>query len=84
MENSNKIYKIYCENGYYIFRLEELLSSINKTKYSLARDLPTEYKVINRYAHGDLQRFDIYVIAKICDYCDCKMSEIVEYIPNKD
>lgn len=84
MINNEKIHKIYFENGYYIFRLEELLSNINKTKYALSKDLPLEYKILNRYAHGDLQKFDASVVARICDYCDCKMSEIIEYYPNKN
>lgn len=40
-------------DGYYVFKLEHLLASINKTKYSLSKELDIEYKVINRYAHGD-------------------------------
>ncbi len=79
---NDKIYKVPCENGYYLFKLTALLDSINKTRYNLAKDLNKEYKVINRYAHGDLARFDATVIAKICDYCDCNLSDIIEYIPN--
>lgn len=85
MNSSNdKVYKIYYQNGYYLFKLEELLSNINKTKYTLSKDLPTEYKIINRYAHGNLQKFDASVVARICDYCNCKMSDIIEYYPNEN
>ena len=80
----NKTYKICCENGYYLFRLESLLEQIGKSRYTLAKELPSEYKVINRYAHGDLTRFDAQLVAKICDYCNCKMSDIIEYYPNQN
>lgn len=76
------IYKVPNEKGYYLFKLESFLATIEKSKYLIAKDLPTEYKVINKYAHGNLQRIDTTVIARICDYCNCKMSDIIEYYPN--
>ena len=82
-KSSTGIYKIPCQKGYYLFKLESLLATIDKTKYTIAKELPTEYKVINRYAHGDLERFDAKVIARICDHCNCKMSDIIEYYPNE-
>ena len=79
---NNGVYKIYCENGYYLFKLELILSKMNSTKYALAKNLPTEYKVLNNYARGVLTRFDINVIARICDYLNCNLSDIIEYFPN--
>lgn len=80
----DRVFKIGYGNGYYLFKLEKLLTEINKSKYALAKELNTEYKVINRYAHGDLTRFDAEVIAKICDFCNCNLHDIIEYIPNEN
>ena len=82
MMTTKRIYKVPCGNGYYLFKLTELLGTINKSRYNLAKDLNSEYKVINRYARGNLNKFDANVIAKICDYCNCNLSDIIEYIPN--
>lgn len=82
MKSNARIFTIPCENGYYRFKLEVVLNEKNKTKYSLAKHLNSEYKVINRYARGNLSRFDAGVLAKICDFCDCKLDDILEYIPN--
>lgn len=82
--NKKRIFMIKYGDGYYVFKLEHLLASINKTKYSLSKELDIEYKVINRYAHGDLTRFDAGVIAKICDYCNCSLDDIIEYVPNEE
>lgn len=79
----NDVHKIAIENGYYIFKLEKLLFEMNKSRYAIAKDLPLEYKVLNRYVKGNLSRFDANVIAKICDYCNCKLSDIIEYYPNE-
>lgn len=83
MGKDARVFIIPCENGYYRFKLEIVLKKINKTKYSLAKHLNSEYKVINRYARGNLSRFDAAVVAKICDYCDCSLDEILEYVPNE-
>jgi len=68
MKKEARVFIIPCENGYYRFKLVVILNKIKKTKYSLAKQLDSEYKVINRYARGNLTRFDASVIAKICDF----------------
>lgn len=75
--------KIAVENGHYIFRLQTLLDKMEMSRYAIAKDLPLEYKVLNRYVKGNISRFDANVIAKICDYCNCKLSDIIEYYPNQ-
>lgn len=82
MEINKNEYKIDCENGYYIFKLETLLKEMEKSKYALSKATSMDHKLINRYAKGDLTRFDLKVIARICDYCDCNIESIVEYFPN--
>lgn len=82
MDREAKDYKIPCENGYYRFKLEKVLKKNKKTKYALAKQLDSEYKVINKYVRGNLTRFDASVLAKICDFCDCNLDDIIEYIPN--
>lgn len=80
---TKSVYKIAVENGHYIFRLQTLLDKMQMSRYAIAKDLPLEYKVLNRYVKGNISRFDANVIAKICDYCNCKLSDIIEYYPNQ-
>lgn len=71
--------KIKFENGYYLFKLEDLLMlnkvSINK----VIRDTNTDFKVIKRLMTGDLVRIDTIVLARLCDYFNCKIEDIIEY-----
>ena len=73
--------KINIENGYYIFNLDNILKEKNISKNKLMRDTNTDFKVIQRIITGELTRFDIIVIARICDYLECKLSDIIEYYP---
>ena len=45
---TKSVYKIVVENGYYIFRLQTLLDKMEMSRYAIAKDLPLEYKVLNR------------------------------------
>ena len=71
------------ENGYYLFKLEKVLHTRNISINKLMKDTNTDFKVLKRIIKGDLVRFDIFVIARICDYLDCKITDIIEYFPNQ-
>lgn len=75
--------KVEIENGYYLFKLEKILTDRNISINKLIRDTNTDFKVIKRIMTGDLVRLDIFVIARLCDYFKCGIEDIIEYIPNK-
>ena len=75
--------KIKVENGYYIYKLEQLLEDRNISKNKLMRDTNTDFKVLQRLVSGGLIRIDTTVLARLCDYFNCGITDIVEYIPNK-
>ena len=68
------------ENGYYIFKLDDLLKEHKISINKLMRDTNTDFKVLKRLMTGELVRIDIFVIARLCDYFHCEISDIVEYI----
>lgn len=72
------------EKGEYIFKLEDILKQKNISINKLMRETTTDFKVIKRLMVGDIVRFDIFVIARLCDYLNYTISEIIEYIPNKE
>ena len=75
--NNIKIVKI--ENGYYTFRLAQILKQQNISINRLMRDTNTDFKVIKRLIDGDIVRIDIYVLARLCDYLNCEMTDIINY-----
>ena len=44
------------------------------------RDTNTDFKVLKRIIAGELTRFDIFVVARLCDYFKCEITDIIEYI----
>lgn len=78
-----KIYKVSVEHGYYLFKLENLLEEKNISKNQLMCDTETDFKVLQRIMKGDLVRIDIEVLARLCDYFNCGILDLIEYMPNR-
>ena len=79
--------KVEIDNGYYYFKLKDILKEKNISINKLMRDTNTDYKVIKRLLTGDLLRIDIIVLARLCNYLQCDIGDIVEYkkgIVNKE
>ncbi len=72
--------KVNIENGYYLFKLEDILKERNISINKVMRDTNTDFKVLKRLLTGELVRFDIFVIARLCDYFNCNITDIIEYI----
>lgn len=75
----SKIKKVKIEKGYYLFKLEQVLSDKGISINKLMKDTNTDFKVIKRLMNGDMVRIDIIVLARICDYLKCDITDIVEY-----
>lgn len=76
--------KVKVENGYYILKLEDIIEQNNLSLNKIIRDTNTDFKVLKRIITGKLIRVDIYVIARLCDYFNYSMSDIIEYVPNNN
>lgn len=76
--------KLNIENGYYLFKLEDILKEKNISINKLMRETNTDFKVLKRILTGELVRFDIFVIARLCDYLNCSITDIIEYIPKSE
>ena len=73
--------KVNIEGGYYLFKLNDILIEKDISKNKLMRETNTDFKVIQRIINGDLTKLDIIVLARICDFLNCHISDIVEYYP---
>lgn len=76
----SKIKKVRIENGYYLFKLEKLLNDNNTSINKLMKDTNTDYKVIKRLIDGEVVRIDITVLARLCEYFNCEITDIFEYV----
>ncbi|MBQ9298117.1 MAG: helix-turn-helix transcriptional regulator [Clostridia bacterium] len=67
-------------NGYYLYKLEDLMKENNISINKLMRDTNTDFKVIKRIMTGEILRIDILVLSRLCDYFHCEITDIIEYV----
>lgn len=63
---------------YVYMRLPELLSEKGISRAKLCRDLNLQRTNVNRYYNNKSQRYDCEFLARICEYLDCDISELLE------
>ena len=62
----------------------DILKKKNISMYRLSILTGIKYDIIYNYCNNKMQRYDKDVLAKICYVLDCKYSDLISYIPNKD
>ena len=75
----DNISKVKIERGIYLFKLQNILKDKNISINKISRDTNTDFKVIKRLITGELVKIDIFVLARICDYLNCSIEDIIEY-----
>lgn len=78
----HNVSKIEIEKGIYFFKLDNILKSKRISINKISRETNTDFKVIKRLITGDLVKIDIFVLARICDYLDCSINDIIQYKQN--
>lgn len=71
--------EVKVENGYYLFKLGNKLKDNNISINKIMKDTNTDFKVIKRIMNGDIVKIDIYVLARICNYLNCSIEDLIEY-----
>jgi len=79
MPNNKTIYKVEYSKCVYIFKLLDLLDKSKISQNKFMRDTKTEYGTLKRYATGNIQKVDLIVIDRWCDYLNCTFEDIIEY-----
>ena len=70
--------------GYLKVKIEELLKERNISKNKICFDLRIQRTQLNRYCKGDVQRLDVNLLCRICDYTNCRIQDVIEYIPRTE
>jgi len=76
-------YKVFVEDGYYLFKLDSILKQRKISINKLMRDTNTDFKVIKKIITGSIVRIDIYVLSRLCNYLNCEIADLIEYYKNK-
>jgi len=70
--------------GFIRIKLDEIIKSQNISINKLAFRSETQRTQIKAYLHGDIQRVDLSVLARLCYALECDLSDILEYVPPQE
>lgn len=68
--------------GYIKIKLTELLEDRQLSKNKLSHRAEMQRTQINQYCKNEVTRLDTAVLARICSTLDCKIEDLLEFVPS--
>ena len=62
-------------------KLEEVIQQSSLSKNKVAQLSQTQRGQLNHYCKGDIQRIDLAILSRLCYALDCRVEDVLEYIP---
>ena len=69
------------EYGTIRIKLDELIRKAGISKNKLSHRAEMQRSQINHYCNNDITRLDTDVLARICTVLDCRIEDLLEYVP---
>ena len=69
------------EYGTIRIKLDELIKESGISKNKLSHRAEMQRTQINHYCNNEITRLDIDVLARICTVLDCRIEDLLEFIP---
>ncbi len=70
--------------GKVIITLDEFRLNKGISKYKIIKNCDVSATQLNSYCNNKVARIDLPVLARICDYLECEISDILKYIPDDE
>lgn len=70
--------------GYIKIKVDELIEAKGISKNKLAHRAEMQRTQLNQYCSNEITRLDTAVLARLCTALDCKIEDILEFIPADD
>ncbi|MEG0784807.1 MAG: helix-turn-helix transcriptional regulator [Christensenella sp.] len=71
------------EYGTIRIKLDALIEKSGLSKNKLSHRAEMQRTQINHYCNNEITRLDIDVLSRICTVLNCKISDLLEFIPPK-
>ena len=59
--------------------LKDVMDTKHMTRSALARASNTDFKVIDKWYRGELEKMDLDILARICYILECSPKDILKY-----
>lgn len=65
--------------GYIQVNIKEIMDERHISRNFLARAINTRFEVINKWYHGNVEKIDADILARICYVLECTPADIIQY-----
>lgn len=69
--------------GYIRIKLDELIEKNDLSKNKLSHKAEMQRSQINAYCKNEITRLDTAVLARLCAVLNCKIEDLLEFVPNE-
>ncbi|MDE6518896.1 MAG: helix-turn-helix transcriptional regulator [Ruminococcus sp.] len=63
--------------------LESYLKERKISRYKIIKNCNVSQTQLNRYYRDQIERIDLDVLARICDYLQCEISDLLKFVPEE-
>ncbi len=70
--------------GKIIIKLDELIKQKGISKNKLSHKAEMQRTQINNYCKNNIKRLDTDVLSRICSALNCKIEDLLEFVPYKN
>ena len=65
--------------GFIEINIKDIMDTKGVTRNALARAINARFEVINKWYHGDVERIDTDILARICYVLECTPADVISY-----
>lgn len=66
--------------GHLHLKINDMLNNKKISKNTICKDLDIPRANFNRYCRDEFQRIDANLICKLCEYFECEVGDLIEYV----
>ena len=66
------------------FKVADVMKQKGYTKNKLCVKANLRFETVQGYYKGNISRIDLFVLAQLCKVLECRIEDLIEYIPEKE